>query len=155
LGFYAIFDRKMCKGCSFKWFFMQKDVFFLFVVWFPYKVWVFMRFLMEKRVKVTLLSDFSCKRIFFCLWFDFRVKFGFLCNFWWKMKSFWSFNCSVLGRCWIWKGFYVCSLIFVGCWSKFWSFMSFTCSFLVFGGEKIVFSKCFGFVRVESVCSGN
>ena len=59
--FYFVYVGKMCKGCSFKWFFMQKDV--------------------------------------FCLWNDFRVKFGFLSIFWWKRKSFWSFICSVLGRC--------------------------------------------------------
>ena len=42
----------------------------------------FILFMLEKRVKVVLLSDFLCKRMFFfCLWNDFRVKFGFSCGF--------------------------------------------------------------------------
>jgi len=58
----------------------------------------FISFSFEKRVKVALLSDCSCKRMFFffCLLNDLRVKFWFLCDFWWKMKSFWLFHCSVL-----------------------------------------------------------
>jgi len=50
LIFYFVYVGKTCKGCSFKWFFMQKDVFFMFVEWFACKVWVFMRFFMEKEV---------------------------------------------------------------------------------------------------------
>ena len=48
--FYFVFVWKACKGCSFKWLLMQKDVFFLFVEWFACKVLVFMWFLMEKEV---------------------------------------------------------------------------------------------------------
>jgi len=85
------------------------------------------------------------KDVFFCLLNDLRVKFWFLCDFWWKMKSFWSFHCSVLDL-----GFDFCWF-----WSKVCSFMSFTWSFLVLGGEKNVFCKFFRFVLVESVCFGN
>jgi len=46
------------------------------------KVGFFISFMLEKHVKIALLSDFSCIRMFFfCLWNDLRVKFGFLCYF--------------------------------------------------------------------------
>jgi len=69
--------------------------------------------MLEKEAKVTLLSDFLWKMMFFFS-FDFHVKFEFLCDFLWKMKSFLSFNSSVLGHCWNRKGFCVCRLISVG-----------------------------------------
>ena len=101
-----------------------------FFIWFSF----------EKRVKVALLSDCSCKRMFFfCLLNDLRVKFWFLCDFWWKMKSFWSFYCSVLDL----KRFLHLGFDFCWFWSKVCSFMSFTWSFLVLGGQKKVFCKCF------------
>jgi len=99
LVFYFVFVWKACKGCSFKWLFMQKDVFF------------------------------------FCLLNDLRVKFWFLCDFWWKRKSFWLFHCSVLDL----KKFLCLGFDFCWFWSKVCSFMSFTWSFLVLGGEKNVF----------------
>jgi len=41
-----------------------------------------MSFILEKEVKVALLSDFFIEKdVFFCLLFDFRVKFRFLCDF--------------------------------------------------------------------------
>jgi len=84
VGFYFVYVGKTCKGCSFKWFSCKRIFLFMFVEWFACKAWAFMQFLIEKHVKVVLLSDFSCKTISFCLWFDFRVKFGFLCDFLWK-----------------------------------------------------------------------
>ena len=99
--FYFVFVWKACKGCSFKWLLMQKDVFFL-------------------------LNDL-------------HVKFWFLCDFWWKRKSFWSFHCSVLDL----KRFLRLWFDFCWFWSKVCSFMSFTWSLLVLGGEKNVFYKCF------------
>jgi len=100
--FYFVFVWKACKGCSFKWLLMLKDVFFMFIEWFG-------------------------------------VKFWFLWEFWWKRKSFWSFHCSVLAL----KRFLRLGFDFFWFWSKVYSFMSFTWSFLVLGGEKNVFCKCF------------
>jgi len=79
------------------------------------------------------------KDVFFCLLNDLRVKFWFLCDFWWKRKFFWSFHCSVIDL----KRFLRIGFDFCWFWSKVCSFMSFTWSFLVLGGEKNVFCKCF------------
>jgi len=43
------------------------------------------------------------KDVFFCLLNDLRVKFWFLCNFWWKGSLFDRFTVLF----WIWKGFCV------------------------------------------------
>jgi len=61
----------------------KRLVFYFVYVWKACKGCCFKGLLMQKDV-------------FFCLWNDLRVKFWFLFGFWWKMKSFWSFNCSVL-----------------------------------------------------------
>ena len=37
VGFFYVW--KTCKGCCFNCFFIQKDVFFLFIEWFPCEVW--------------------------------------------------------------------------------------------------------------------
>ena len=80
--FLCVWRSSHCTGlCALR---LSKRLVFYFVyVWKTCKGCCFKWLLMQKDV-------------FFCLWNDLRVKFWFLFGFWWKMKSFWSFNCSVL-----------------------------------------------------------